>query len=66
MSDTPVPDEPPPGNRSMIGMLIKRDLPDRSGPPEWCGKHPKERTQLVARIGWVCLDCVRERSRPQP
>ncbi|MET9642044.1 hypothetical protein [Streptomyces syringium] len=62
--ETPFPDEPP-TNRFMIGLLIKRDLPDRSGPSEWCGEHPKERTKLVARKGWVCLDCVRENSRPQ-
>lgn len=56
------PDEPL-SNRARIGMLIKRDLPDRSGASEWCGKHPKERTQLVARAGWVCAECVREASR---
>ncbi|MFI1800129.1 hypothetical protein ACH427_22630 [Streptomyces sp. NPDC020379] len=65
MTDEPVPDEPP-SNRFLIGMLIKRDLPDRSGPSEWCGKHPKERTRLVVRTGWVCLDCVGEKSRKQP
>lgn len=60
-----VPDEPP-NNRFMIGTLIKRDLPDRSGPSEWCGKHLKERTQLVVRKGWVCLDCVQEKSEKHP
>ncbi|KUJ69200.1 hypothetical protein ACZ90_12680 [Streptomyces albus subsp. albus] len=58
----PLPEGDPLPARTMIGMLIKRDLPDRSGPSTWCGKHPKDRTQLVARKGWVCLDCVRESS----
>lgn len=49
--------------RAKLVKLIKRDLPDRAGPSEWCGKHPKESTRLVARQGWVCLDCVREQSR---
>ncbi|MFF7728599.1 hypothetical protein [Streptomyces sp. NPDC008001] len=65
MADAPLPDEPL-SNRARIGMLIKRDLPDESGPSEWCGKHPKERTQLMVRKGWVCLDCVREESKNQP
>ncbi|WFB09510.1 hypothetical protein LRS74_22510 [Streptomyces sp. LX-29] len=63
MTDEPLPEDEPLPRRSMIGMLIKRDLPDRSGPSQWCGKHPKERTRLVARAGWVCLDCVREAGR---
>ncbi|RLV08738.1 hypothetical protein CTZ27_08215 [Streptomyces griseocarneus] len=65
MSEPLSPDDRP-ANRAMIGMLIKRDLPDRSGPSEWCGKHPQDRTRLVARKGWVCLDCVRENSRIRP
>ncbi|MEU3714357.1 hypothetical protein [Streptomyces catenulae] len=55
----PFSDEPP-TNRQRIGMLIKRDLPDRAGASEWCGKHPKDRTRLIARARWVCLDCLRE------
>ncbi|UNS98571.1 hypothetical protein MMF93_20500 [Streptomyces tubbatahanensis] len=52
-----------PSNRQRIGMLIKRDLPDRAGHSVWCGKHSKERTVLVARKGWACLECIREQSR---
>ncbi|MFI0734755.1 hypothetical protein ACH4S9_38080 [Streptomyces sp. NPDC021225] len=63
MTDQRVPDDEPLKPRAMIGMLIKRDLPDRSGPSRWCEKHPKERTRLVARAEWVCSDCVREASR---
>ncbi|MFD8548410.1 hypothetical protein [Streptomyces sp. NPDC059649] len=47
-----------------VGAYIKRDLPDRATASSWCGKHPVARTRLVARAGWVCLDCVREASRP--
>ncbi|CAM3354070.1 hypothetical protein HMPREF1486_01896 [Streptomyces sp. HPH0547] len=57
MSDEPL------SNRQRIGMLIKRDLPDRSGPSKGCGMHPPERTRLIARTCWVCLDCVREQSQ---
>ncbi|MDT3395606.1 hypothetical protein RKE29_02890 [Streptomyces sp. B1866] len=57
------PDELPRG-RDVIKRLIKRDIPDRSGASTWCGKHPKSRTQLVLRTTWVCLDCVRESSKP--
>lgn len=50
-------------NLQRIGMLIKRDLPDRSGPSHGCDQHPPERTKLIARTGWVCLDCVRGANR---
>ncbi|WP_431044280.1 hypothetical protein ACQUSR_21835 [Streptomyces sp. P1-3] len=63
MTDHSLPEGEPLPPRAVIGMLIKRDLPDQSGPSAWCGKHPKERTQLVARKEWVCLDCLREASR---
>ncbi|WP_369201693.1 hypothetical protein [Streptomyces sp. PU-14G] len=49
--------------RGHLVKLIKRDLPDRAVRSEWCGKHPKERTVLIARKRWVCLDCTREQSR---
>lgn len=48
-----------------IGPYFKRDLPDRAPASSWCGKHPKDRTRLVARSKWVCLDCVREQAVPQ-
>ncbi len=47
-----------------IGPYIKRDLPERAPASKWCGKHGQERTRLVARAQWVCLDCVREAARP--
>lgn len=47
-----------------IGPYIKRDLPERAPASKWCGKHAQERTRLMARAQWVCLDCVREAARP--
>lgn len=63
MTQESAPEGEPLKPREMIGRLIKRDLPNRAGPSEWCGIHPKERTQLIARSQWVCAECVRESSR---
>lgn len=56
--DAPTPGN---GNRAAIGRLILRSLPDRAPASSWCGQHARERTRLVLRRAWVCLDCLRER-----
>lgn len=51
--------------RRSILRLIKRDLPNRALASTWCGQHDKDRTRLILRRKYVCLDCVREASIAQ-
>lgn len=56
-------DQPTPGGRKLLKTFLKRDLPERAKASRWCGKHTKERTELLVRREWVCLDCVAEKAR---